>query len=147
MKSKYQLPFSKDIKFKIAKPEGKYAHEKYPECRYAVDFVVPTGTSVLAIRAGKVVDLKDDSDEWGTDLSFVDKVNFIAIDHQDGTYAEYLHLGKDKIKVKKGDNAKVKDLIGYTGLSGCMDEPHLHLNVFKIINKKAISISVKFNKK
>ena len=147
MKSKYQSPFSKDVKFEIAKPEGDYAHEKYPEIRHAVDFVVPVGTPVLAIKAGKVIDSKDDSDEWGTDLSFVDKVNFIAIDHQDGTYAEYLHLGKDKIKVKKGDNVKAKDLIGYTGLSGCMDSPHLHLNVFKIIKEKAISISVKFDKK
>ncbi len=147
MKLKYQLPFSKDIKFKIAKPEGKYAHEKYPEIRYAVDFIIPIGTPVLAIRAGKVIDLKDDSDEWGTDLSFVDKVNFVAIDHQDGTYAEYLHLGKDKIKVKKGDKVKTGDLLGYAGLSGCMDMPHLHLNVFKIKNGKAISISVKFDKK
>lgn len=146
MKPKYQLPFSKDIKFKIAKPEGEYAHEKYPEIRYAVDFIVPVGTPVLAIRAGKVIDLKDDSDKWGTDLSFVDKVNFITIDHQDGTYAEYLHLGKDKIKLKKGDKVKTEDMLGYTGLSGCMDEPHLHLNAFKIIKEKAISIPIKFEK-
>jgi murein DD-endopeptidase MepM/ murein hydrolase activator NlpD len=144
MQSKYQLPFPKDIRFEIDKPEGDYAHENYPEIRYAIDFVVPINTPVLAIKKGKIIDLKDDSDEWGIGKSFADKVNFIQIDHQDGTYSEYLHLGKGQIKVKIGDMVKTGDLLGYTGLSGCMDGPHLHLNVCKIKDRKAISIPVKF---
>jgi len=144
MKSEYKIPFPKNIKFKVTKPTGDYAHENYPEIHYAIDFVVPLDTPVLAIKAGKIIGSKNDSDEYGVGSSFVDKVNFITIDHEDGTYAEYLHLGKGKVKVKKDDKVKAGDLLGYTGLSGCMDGPHLHLNVFKIKNGKAISIPVKF---
>lgn len=146
MKSEYKIPFPKDVKFKMTKPTGDYAHENYPEIRYAIDFVVPVNTPVLAIKAGKIIVLKDNSNEWGIGPSFVDKVNFIGIDHQNGTYSEYLHLGKGKIKVKKGDEVKPGDLLGYTGLSGCMDGPHLHLNVFKRKDGKSISIPVRFLK-
>ena len=144
MKSEYKIPFPKNIKFKVAKPTGDYAHENYPEIRYAIDFVVPVGTPVLTIKAGKIIGLKDDSGEWGIGPSFIDKVNFVAIDHQDKTYSEYLHFSKGKVIVKKGDKVKTGDLLGYTGLSGCMDGPHLHLNVFKIKNGKAISVPIKF---
>lgn len=72
------------------------------------------------------------------------EVNFVAINHGDGTYAEYLHLGKDKVGVKKGQNIKAGDLLGYTGYSGVMDIPHLHFNVFKIGNGKGISIPIEF---
>ena len=146
MKSEYKIPFPKDVEFKIAKPTGDYAHENYPEIYYAIDFVVPINTPVSAIKAGKTIVLKDDSDEYGIDPSFIDKVNFVVIDHQDGTYAEYLHLAKGKIKVKKGDEVKPGDLLGYTGLSGCMDGAHLHLNVFEIKDGKAISIPIRFLK-
>ena len=43
-------------------------------------------------------------------------------------------MGKGKVIVKKGQNVKEGDL------SGCMDEPHLHLNIAKIENEKVISI-------
>jgi len=144
MKSEYKIPFPKDIKFKIAKPTGDYAHENYSEIRYAIDFVVPIDTPVLAIKGGRVISLKDDSNEWGIGSCFFDKVNFVVVDHKDNTYSEYLHLGKGKVKVKKGDEVKVGDLLGYTGLSGCMDGPHLHLNLLKRKNGKFISIPIKF---
>jgi len=48
---KYKLPFSKDVKYKTTNPEGDYVHENYPECRYAIDFVVPINTPVYKILA------------------------------------------------------------------------------------------------
>ena len=147
MESKYQLPFPKSVKFKIAKPKGDYAHENFPEIKYAIDFVVPVDTPVLAIKSGKVTNLGDDSNEWGLDFNkYADKANFVEIEHKDGTFAEYLHLGKDKVKVKIGDKVKASDLIAYTGLSGLMDGPHLHLNVFRARNGKTISIPIELEK-
>lgn len=147
VESKYQLPFPKSTKFKIAKPKGDYAHENFPEIKYAIDFVVPADTPVLAIKSGKVTNLKNDSNEWGLDFNkYADKVNFVEIEHENETFAEYFHLGKDKVKVKIGDKIKAGDLIAYTGFSGLMDRPHLHLNVFRIRNGKAISIPIGFEK-
>jgi len=45
--------------------------------------------------------------------------------------------------VKEGQAVKTGELLGYTGLSGCMSAPHLHLNVFKIENGKGISVPFK----
>lgn len=141
---KYRYPLAKNIEIKTAKPTGEYAHENFPEIKYAVDFLAEIGTPVLATRDGIVWKIKSDSDKWGLDKDLSQEVNFVAIDHGDGTYAEYLHLGKDKVVVERGQKVKVGDLLGYTGLSGCMDEPHLHFNVFKIENGKGTSIPVEF---
>jgi len=146
MQLKYRLPFPKRIKKKLAKPKGLYAHENYPESRYAIDFVMLVGTPILAARAGKVVRVKDNSDKWGVDFQYEDKVNYVVIKHRNGTFAEYLHFRKKQIVVKIGDKVKTGDLLGYSGLSGCMDKPHLHFNVLKIRNGKVISIQVKFKK-
>lgn len=141
---KYRFPFPKNIKINIAYPTGEYAHENFPESKYAVDFLVEIGTKVIAAKMGVVVGIKSDSDEWGLDKNLVDNTNFVVINHKDGTYAEYLHLGKGKVEVQKGDKVETGDLLGYTGYSGVMDLPHLHFNVFKIKDKKGISIPFKF---
>ena len=92
MKVKYQLPFPKEVKKCVSKPKGLYAHEKSPVCRYAIDFLMPVGTPILAARAGKVVRVKDDSNKYGLDPKHANNVNFVGIDHEDGTFAEYLHF-------------------------------------------------------
>ena len=141
---KYQHPLPKNIEIKTAKPSGEYAHENFPESKYAIDFLVDVGTPVLAARDGTVWKVKADSDKWGLDKNLAQEVNFVAIDHGDGTYAEYLHLGKDKIEVREGQKVKMGDLLGYIGLSGVMDKPHLHFNVFKIKSGKGVSTQIKF---
>ncbi|MGC8981455.1 MAG: M23 family metallopeptidase [Minisyncoccia bacterium] len=128
------------------RPKGLYAHENYPESRYAIDFSMPVGTLILAARRGRVVRVKDNSNKWGLGRQYEKKVNCVVIKHSDGTFAEYLHFGKKQIVVKIGDKVKAGDLLGYSGLSGRMDKPHLHFNVFKIKNWKATSIQVRFKK-
>lgn len=141
----YRKPFPDTIKTKVASPKGAaYAHESYPESKFAIDFLMDVDSPVLAARGGIVIAVKDDSDEWGIDLSFAQSANYVGINHGDGTYAEYLHLGKEKVVVKKGQNIAQGQLLGYTGLSGCMDLPHLHFNLFRVENGKGISIPVAF---
>lgn len=141
---RYQLPFPESVPKRISRPTGKYAHENFPESRYAVDFLLDVGTPILAAREGRVVAVKADSEAWGTDLQFRDKVNYLGIDHGDGTYAEYLHFGKDRVVVRIGKRVRAGELLGYSGLSGCMDLPHLHFNVFVIEDGKARSIPIEF---
>lgn len=53
---KYTYPFPKDIEIRARKPpEGRYVHENHPESRYAIDFLLPLGTPVIASCEGKVV--------------------------------------------------------------------------------------------
>ncbi len=142
---KYNYPLPKNIKIEIAHPVGDYAHENFIESKYAVDFLVDIGTLVLAARDGKVLKIKDDSDKWGLDRNLAQEVNFVIIDHGDRTYSEYLHLGKNKVLVKEGQQVKIGNLLGYTGLSGCMDTPHLHFNLFRVENGKGVSTPVEWN--
>ena len=139
---KYQYPLQKSVEVKITQPTGEYSHENFPESKYAVDFLADVDTPVLAARDGMVWKIKNDSNKWGLDKNLANEVNFVAIDHGDDTYAEYLHLGKNRVIVEEGQKVKTGDILGYTGLSGVMDKPHLHFNVFKIDNGKSVSICV-----
>jgi len=140
----YRIPLPKDVQVVISKPSGEYAHENNSKTKYAVDFLVGVGTPVLASRDGIVVKIKSDSDKWGLDIKFANHVNFVAVAHKDGVFTEYLHLGKDKILVDVGQKVNAGDSLALTGLSGCMDKPHLHFNVFKIRDGKAYSEPVNF---
>ena len=136
----YPSPFSPDTEFQVARPTGEYAHENFQESKYAIDLVVPVKTPIHAIADGQVITVKADSDEYGLDKELAEKANLVALKHINGEYSEYIHLGKDQIVVNEGQAVKAGDLLGYTGLSGCMSTPHLHLNVFKIENGEGISI-------
>ncbi len=143
----YEFPFPSYIEKIIGNPTGKYAHGNFPRDRYATDFLLPINTPILAARDGKVVGIKEDSDKWGLDIKLADEVNEVVIAHRDGTYAHYAHFGKYRVKVRIGQQVQTGDLLGYSGLSGCMSEPHLHFNVFKIENGKPISIPVRFSER
>ncbi len=144
MKTPYRFPFSQSVERRAGKPSGEYAHENFPECRHAVDFILDVDTPILASRAGLVAAIKSDSDRWGLDRDLADEANYVAVDHGDGTYAEYVHLGKNKVVVQEGQDVAAGDLLGYSGLSDCMSHPHLHFNVFRIEHGEASSIPVEF---
>ncbi len=139
-----RYPFQDNVKIKIVKPTGKYAHENWVESKYAIDFLCSIDTPIICVKSGVVAVVKDDSDKYGFDEKFANDANFVCIQHKDGTYAEYVHLGKDKVVVKVGQKFKTGDILGYAGLSGCMSEPHLHLNFFIIEDEKGISIPAEF---
>jgi murein DD-endopeptidase MepM/ murein hydrolase activator NlpD len=143
----YKYPFPENIEAKPVQPTGIYTHGNYPESKYAIDFLLPEGTSILAAREGKVMKTKDDSNEYGLNPIYATKANYVAIEHNDGTYAEYVHLKHKGVTVQQGQVVQAGEIIGYSGLSGCMDVSHLHFNVFKIEDGKGISIPFEFLKK
>lgn len=71
--------------------------------------------------------------------------NRLRIQHDDGSIAEYVHLGKDQVSVNKGDTIEKGQELAKTGLSGFMDKPHLHFNVIQVKEDgKELSIPVIF---
>ena len=117
--------------------------------------LLPLGTPVLAARRGLVRLAKLDSDTNLTTkdaekLSMLDKIafankytNLVWIDHNDGTFAEYCHLAKGKA-ISSGQFANKGEIVGYVGLSGITDFPHLHFNVFTVKGDVVKSIPVEF---
>ncbi len=85
---------------------------------WGVDFSLEVGTPVYATGDGKI--------RW-TRSSFGGYGKQIEIDHGFGYVTKYAHL--DKFIVKKGQQVKRGDLIGYSGNSGKSTAPHLHYEV------------------
>jgi murein DD-endopeptidase MepM/ murein hydrolase activator NlpD len=82
-----------------------------------VDFPVPTGTTVKAVGAGKVV-----SSGWGGSFGYQ-----VVIRHADGRYTQYAHLSA--ISVKSGQSVGAGQRIGRSGSTGNSSGPHLHFEV------------------
>jgi len=87
-----------------------------------LDFVVKTGTDVMAAANGVVV-------KAGSEGAYG---NAITIKHDNGMKTMYAHLSK--IKVKVGQQVTVGELIGKSGSTGNSTGPHLHFEV--IVDKK-----------
>ena len=116
--------------------------ESNPPSRYAVDFAMPIGTEVFAMRDGRVVEVEDGHPDLPVDAAGKtdppptdadkDKSNFVRIRHEDGTFADYVHLKQNNVTVALGDlvTAGVMKL-GLSGNSGFSTAPHLHVVVLK----------------
>lgn len=102
--------------------------------RWAIDFLVPDGTPVLATRDGKIVEVKESSDTWGDGEEFRDALNLITIEHADGEYSQCCHLAKNSVAargLRTGSLVRKGDQIGLVGKSGWTDRDHLHFIVFR----------------
>ncbi|MFI1677957.1 transglycosylase family protein [Streptomyces sp. NPDC020607] len=82
-----------------------------------VDFPVPTGTSVKAVAAGRVV-----SAGWGGSYGYQ-----VVIRHADGKYSQYGHLSA--LSVKAGQQVGAGQRIARSGSTGNSTGPHLHFEV------------------
>lgn len=90
-----------------------------------VDFSMPSGTPILSVADGTVVEAKY-SNAAG---------NFVIIRHDKKYTSRYMHL--DKILVKKGQNVKIGMVIAFSGNTGRATGPHLHYELW--LNKKALN--------
>lgn len=101
---------------------------------YAYDIATPIGTPLYAMRGGTVVGVRDKFPDTGGGRSKGSKFNYVWIEHDSKYRSVYLHLQQDfntVLNLKKGDQVKAGQLIGYTGNSGWSSGPHLHLEVQK----------------
>ena len=98
---------------------------------YAVDFIVPEGTPVVAAAEGVIADIQLDSDRGGSAKEFEPLGNFIEIEHDHGEYSEYEHLRKDGVAVRVGQRVVRGQVIGYSGATGWLAHlgSHLHFMV------------------
>lgn len=96
---------------------------------YAWDFPMPTGTLILAARAGVVTQVKDNSNLAGFNIRYDDDANYVVIDHGDGTQALYLHLMEHGALVQVGQRVVQGQPIALSGDTGWTSGPHLHFVV------------------
>lgn len=138
----YSLPYENHKAYiMIQGTNGEYTHQG----KYAWDFVMDTGTKICASRDGVVVQVKEDSDKGGPDVSFMEFANRITILHEDGSYADYVHLKQNGALVEPGDRVTSGKVIGYSGNTGWSTKPHLHFQVYKAIKFGIETMPVRFS--
>jgi murein DD-endopeptidase MepM/ murein hydrolase activator NlpD len=122
----YTLPFENKKKvFLVQGYESKFSHKG----ERALDFKVKTGTRVCAARAGVVIAVRKDSDERGLKPQNLSDGNYIFIQHDDGSVANYWHFQKDAVLVNVGDSIQTGQVIGLSGNTGYSAFPHLHFEI------------------
>ena len=138
----YELPFQRKKRYKIMQGfNGKFSHSS-EQSRYAIDFKMPIGDTIVAARSGYVVQAVSHFTERGG-REFRNKANQIIIFHDDGTLAFYVHLDTNGALVKVNDYVKAGQPIGISGFTGFTTKPHLHF----VVRNFDSAIPIEFKKK
>lgn len=82
-----------------------------------IDIAADLGTPIYAAFDGKV--LIADYDKWNG--------NYMKIKHENGLMTVYCHC--ESLNVKKGENIRAGEVIGYVGSTGSSTGPHLHFEL------------------
>lgn len=125
--NRYLLPVPKDALRKVDRTTSP-AH--IGKLKNAIDFIVDTGTPVLAAADGIVTFVRDDSYTGGPSIEYWQDSNFIVIQHANGEYSRYDHLAHKSAKVWIGQLVGAGDIIARVGMTGFTYVPHLHFQVF-----------------
>lgn len=114
----YRLPFRKGTRYQITQGPAQHAAGLYPTYnRHAVDFAMPSGTPVLASRAGSIYFEGYDST----------RAIQVRISHGNNACTQYVHLSRSI--VDRGQKVARGQLIGYSGATGISYGAHLHWNM------------------
>lgn len=128
--SNFYPPFARGSRFPISQGLDDAQTHSDAANRYAVDIGMPSGTPVLAARAGVVMDFEDDFHGEGRQSpQFMHRANFVRILHEDGSMAIYAHLQADSARVRPGMRVPAGHWIANSGNSGYSSGPHLHFVV------------------
>lgn len=134
--SPYRLPWAAGQTYRcVQSNRGIVSHRDWE--RFAYDFGMPVGTEICAARAGTVTQVVIDHDGHGYHWPN----NLVAVKHDDGTIAYYLHLKKGGSKVNVGDHVEQGQVIALSGHVGNSMMPHLHFHVRDAEKKVTIPIT------
>ena len=138
---RYLFPYEHGHKYKVSQTHfGRRSHSD-DQNRYAVDFEMPIGTPVHAARGGIVAQVKQDSSIGGLGARYIEAANYIRIAHEDGSFANYVHLRKNGAEVVVGQRVTPGQRIGSSGNTGNSSGPHLHFSV-NVPSVEGVSTSI-----
>jgi murein DD-endopeptidase MepM/ murein hydrolase activator NlpD len=142
----YRIPFENNKRFMVTQaPGGPLVTHTTASQRDAIDIAMPEGQSIVAARAGVVIENLRPFDTGRMEPYFYDKANVVRLLHDDGTWADYAHLTKYSANIVVGQRIEAGVEIGLSGSSGYSSGPHLHFVVQKNEGGKVVSVPVQFS--
>ena len=134
----YQLPFEKGKKyFLIQAYNSGFSHKN----ELSLDFRVKKGSAICAARAGRVIEIKQDSEVGGLKESYLSQGNHVIILHEDSSKAFYWHLAPNGVLIQLGDTVTAGQVIGLSGDTGYSAFPHLH---FQVVDNAGKELATRF---
>ena len=100
----------------------KHPVTKVVRPHHGVDYAAPTGTPVVTVGDGTVIEKGWDKKGGG---------NYIKIKHNNTYTTTYMHLNGFAKGIQKGSKVKQGQLIGYVGSTGMSTGPHLDFRLNK----------------
>lgn len=94
---------------------------------YGTDYAAPTGTPVIAVGDGVVIEAQRRGGNG----------NIVQIRHNSSYKTAYLHLNGFAPGIKRGVQVKQGDVIGYVGQSGLATGPHLCYRMY--VNERPVN--------
>lgn len=116
MKTIYCLPYEKGIEFRIN--ENGYIKNtlwgiEKPASFKSYSFRTKNEANILAVRKGTVVKIKDEfENNPEISHSFKSNLNYLMIEHPDGSIVEYKGFKKGSFTVKEGDIVYPQTVLG-----------------------------------
>ena len=97
-----------------------------------VDYYMPENTPILAPAPGNVIwsEFSPGADPCPGGMEPNGLTGIIILAHGNGYYSCYLHLNPP-LNVVVGETVMVGDTLGFEGMTGCADQPHLHFEIRK----------------
>jgi hypothetical protein len=146
----YRLPWPEGRTFMFTQAPGGPVTSHFTKATlHAVDVGMPEGTPVLAARAGVVEAVQAHHAANRDEGPLTYEGNFVRVRHADGTAATYAHLRHQGVAVAAGERIEAAQLLGQSGASGDVLEPHLHFVVTRNLENSAgwreeVSVPVTF---
>lgn len=129
----YRLPWAEGLSYMFTQvPGGRITTHFTKATLYAVDIQMPEGVPIVAARAGRVVAAEAHHGASLEEGPLTYEGNFVRVRHADGTSATYAHLRYHGVAVATGEAVQEGQLLGYSGATGDVEEPHLHFVVTRV---------------
>jgi len=127
--SPYVLPFPAGASYRVVQGYCGSGPWSSHNNRFAIDFDMPVGDPIVAARGGTVVWVVDRFDDTGYNPD--SDLNYLVVQHLDGTAALYAHLQQNSALVSVGNEVVGGEFLASSGNSGFTDgNPHLHFELY-----------------
>lgn len=101
--------------------------------------VAQAGVAILAPAAGNVLGVRDGETDQFPNAAKLAEIkargrecgNGVRLEHEGGYTTQFCHMKKGSVSVAFGDVVEAGATLGYIGMSGVTEHPHMHMTVKK----------------